>query len=99
MKLVIEITEGMYQAVKDGMWCGSEPWYKALKNGKPLPKGHGRLIDAKEFESYIRDGFRDFKGQFKTEEHRNLAELVTESFLQDIAEQKTVVPEDKEEGE
>lgn len=46
MKVVIEITKEMYQVVQDGMWCGSETWYNALKNGTPLPKRHGRLIDA-----------------------------------------------------
>jgi len=39
MQIVIEITEGMYKAVKDGMWCGSESWYNALKNGTPLKTG------------------------------------------------------------
>lgn len=35
MKLTIDITDEMYQAVKNGTWCGSELWYNALKNGIP----------------------------------------------------------------
>lgn len=35
MKLTIDITDGMYQAVKNGTWCGGELWYNALKNGIP----------------------------------------------------------------
>lgn len=50
MKIVIDITENMYQAVKDEMWCGSESWYNALKNGTPLPKGCGRLGDLDALE-------------------------------------------------
>lgn len=45
-EIVIKLTDDMYQAVKDGTWCGNELWWNALKNGVPLPKGHGRLIDA-----------------------------------------------------
>ena len=30
----------------DGTYCGT--LYEELKNGAPLPKGHGRLIDADE---------------------------------------------------
>ena len=46
MQIVIDLSNEMYQAVKDGTWCGNELWYNALKNGTPLPKNHGRLIDA-----------------------------------------------------
>ena len=49
MKIVIDISDEMYQAVKSGLWCGNDTWYNALKNGTPLPKGHGRLIDAEVF--------------------------------------------------
>ena len=38
MKLVIELTDEMYQAVKDGTWCVNELWYNALKNATPLEK-------------------------------------------------------------
>lgn len=50
MKIVIDIPEDLYEVVKeDGI-----PLYKeerkvladAIANGTPLPKGHGRLIDA-----------------------------------------------------
>ena len=35
MKLSIDITDEMYQAVKNGTWCGNKLWYNALKNGIP----------------------------------------------------------------
>lgn len=44
IQIVIEISEEMYQTVKDETYCGS--LYEELKNGTPLPKNHGRLIDA-----------------------------------------------------
>lgn len=44
MQIVIDIPEEMYQNVLNGTYCGT--LYEELKNGTPLPKGHGRLIDA-----------------------------------------------------
>ena len=53
MKLVIELTDKMHQAVKDGTWCGNELWYNALKNATPLEKvleGIKAKIEAKAKE-------------------------------------------------
>ena len=46
IQIVIEISEEMYQTVKDETYCGS--LYEELKNGTPLPKNHGDLIDRNE---------------------------------------------------
>ena len=42
MQIVIELTDEQWKSVQDGTWCGT----KEIANGTPLPKGHGRLIDA-----------------------------------------------------
>lgn len=44
MQIVIDIPEEVYKCVMDGTYCGT--LYEELKTGTPLPKGHGRLIDA-----------------------------------------------------
>ena len=49
MKIVIDISKNMYQTVLDGTYCGS--LYKELKNGTPLPEGHGRIIDESKITS------------------------------------------------
>lgn len=58
MRLVIEISEQTYKAINAGYFAGKE-LYNAVKNGTPLPKGHGRLIDAdftvKQYEEYCRN--------------------------------------------
>ena len=59
MKLVIEITDGMYQAVKGGMWCGSETWYNALKNGKPLKIGQKVFTPEDVWSVMVERGQRD----------------------------------------
>ena len=49
MKLIIDIDKADYELCKDPMQ--PMPFHsikRAIANGKPLPKGHGRLIDADE---------------------------------------------------
>ena len=47
MELIIDIPEDLYKATVNGL-DANEIWELrvAVKNGTPLPKGHGRLIDA-----------------------------------------------------
>lgn len=51
IKLVVKIPESIWVAIQNGEYCGilDDRTYNAIKNGKPLPKGHGRLIDADKF--------------------------------------------------
>ena len=46
MKVVIDIPEEVYKTVQDGTYCGT--LYEELRNGTPLLKGHGRLVDFSE---------------------------------------------------
>lgn len=48
MKLIIDISEDDYRKVQDGRGSVSM-MRKVIRNGTPLPKGHGRLIDADAF--------------------------------------------------
>ena len=57
MQIVIDIPEGAYEEIcrakfpiQDGYRLVS--W---IKGGTPLPKGHGRLIDADEFHHTLED--------------------------------------------
>lgn len=45
MQIVIDIPEETYDFIKRTGYH-TQSLYKAIKNGTPLPKGHGRLIDA-----------------------------------------------------
>lgn len=49
MQIVIDISENLYKATKNGL-DAVEIWALrvAVKNGTPLPKGHGRLIDEQD---------------------------------------------------
>lgn len=44
MKLIIEIPDAMYENAVNDLMCGN--FADRIKQGKVLPKNHGRLIDA-----------------------------------------------------
>lgn len=49
MQIVIEIDEDLYEMCRDSL--GDEDNIEGIiANGTPLPKGHGRLIDADRFD-------------------------------------------------
>lgn len=52
MKIVIDIPEEEYERMKEQSMFGKvDVWRQAIQNGTPLPKGHGRLIDADELKT------------------------------------------------
>ncbi len=53
MKIVIEMEPQMWALVREGHIPVRA--YECIVKGTPLPKGHGRLIDADAFISYIED--------------------------------------------
>lgn len=54
MKVVIEIPDDFYKNVQDNYRLGNGDVVQipigCISNGTPLPKGHGRLVDADAFE-------------------------------------------------
>lgn len=64
MQIVIDIPKEMWEQVQDGYVPLGISRY--LKNGTPLPKGHGRLIDADEiqFENTEFDTYGDYSIAF-----------------------------------
>lgn len=59
MKMICNVPDEAIKCVKDGTWCGSLMVEKMIATGVPLPKGHGRLIDAREYENSIRKHYFD----------------------------------------
>ena len=56
MQIVISMQEDDYRKVQDGR-ASVSMMRKAIRNGTPLPKGHGRLIDEDQIPG---DGGWDF---------------------------------------
>ena len=50
IELVIKIPENIWMAIQNEEYCGilDNQIYNAIKNGTPLPKGHGRILDEKD---------------------------------------------------
>lgn len=64
IELVIKMPEGAYNLLKtSGVdWLGAEHILNVVANGTPLPKGHGRLIDADEAIKTLKSlGNRDYR--------------------------------------
>lgn len=56
MQMVIDIPEETYKEIKEGFYDkNTRKMSIAIGNGIPLPKGHGRLIDADEFHHILED--------------------------------------------
>ena len=87
MQIVIEMTEDDYKKVQDGR-AAVTVMRNAIRNGKVIPKGHGRLID----ERLLRE---DMERAYK---YAN--ELVALGFAESFLEHApTIIEADKEGAE
>lgn len=74
MRLVIEIPEEKLITIRNKMYCGiyDAKLYNIIANGTPLPKGHGRLIDAGKFIDILNnaqiEGLNTYKGLGRAKE-------------------------------
>lgn len=56
MKIVIDIPEVEFERLqRDAGWTNLVIYRELIKNGTPLPKGHGRLIDADDLIQMLKD--------------------------------------------
>lgn len=57
MEIVINISEEMYNMICNAPFVFKSKLDDAIRNGTQLPKGHGRMIDADEFEKIVDNKF------------------------------------------
>lgn len=55
MKIVIDIPENVYKKLEHQQYYDVDVICNAILSGTPLPKHHGRLIDADEFHQMLED--------------------------------------------
>lgn len=65
MQVVIDIPDAVYNQIKEGVDIKIPSKFvltvlNAIKNGTPLPKGHGRLVDADILWDLYHDNDYDF---------------------------------------
>ena len=73
MQIVIDIPEEAYDFIKRTGYH-TQSLYEAIKNGTPLPQGHGRLIDA----DAVYDDFE--KGEYDLEDAIEYAQTIIEPY-------------------
>ena len=90
MQIVIDISEEEYNRIKEndcGLYNGR--FFKMIRNGIPLPKGHGKLFDVNDILDRI--GLEDNDAN----REENVGEIVT---LEDFDYIPTIIPADTESG-
>ncbi len=86
MELIIDVTENHLKTLQKMNECGLGYYHRAILNGTPLPKGHGRLIDAEDAIETLQIMFA------RDEDIQNACE-------QCISDCPTIIEEDKESKE
>ena len=97
MQIVIDIDEEKYDVIKSDLYntfpAEMKEWgLEAIRNGTPLPKGHGRLGDLDELEKRI-DNYIKHHAHMMDE----FIVLIENFILDGIKDTPTVVEADKEE--
>ena len=90
MKLIIDIDKDAYEEIKKIVANKNEMCFmqKSIANGTPLPKGHGRLIDA---------DYLDVE-EIVTDDYSNNKELKV-IIKEDLDDAPTIIPADKGDNE
>lgn len=100
MKIIIDIPEKMYKdyvSVNLGRGNGKTIVYnllKAIKHGTPLPKNHGRLIDAEKIANDInalKDNWNRYRNEYESGRYESY-----DYAVDTIEDAPTIIEADKE---
>lgn len=94
MKLIIDIPEKAYKLrLTNPVWYDSNI-DKAIRNGIPLPKGHGELIDRDHIIARLETASKFFGGEHTDAFDERFSQGLKEAAIK-VAEEPTVVEADK----
>jgi len=82
MQVVIDIPENIYNMVMNSGTYGCYRFNstKAIREGTPLPEGHGRLVDISEYEdNYFNTAIRYDDGNRIHEKYTNVLQTIIEA--------------------
>ena len=105
MKLIIDISEEVldylqpfkdicYQKIEEGTDSEHEHMLKALYEGTPLPKGHGRLGDLDALEQEMVNGIKAGNYEEGYEEHAHINNM--DDCVDCVRYADTIIEADKE---
>ena len=93
MEIVIKLTEDDYKKVQDGR-AAVTVMRNAIRNGTPLPKGHGDLKDADKLAveiSMIRDRWNYYGNEYESAMYQ-----AYDNSVDEIIDAPTIIEADKE---
>ena len=95
MQIVIDIPYQKYKWIVNNPQTYTDEMHEAIRNGTPLPKNHGRLIDADELEELFREVIGEISK--KSEMTKDLEHMVRASAMtiEMIADAPTIIEEVK----
>ena len=84
MQIMIDIPDEKYSVIKSDLYntfpAEMKEWgLEAIRNGVPLPKGHGRLIDADALLKDVRDNSESYFADDFAHEWVDVAPTITEA--------------------
>lgn len=95
MELVIKILEDYYEAIKKIPVMQSTADMLIIRNGTPLPKGHGDLIDENEVLKTTKS-YKSELGRLKADPFVKMGIETVENFIRDLS---PIIEADKAESE
>lgn len=102
IELLIKVPKEIYKHTQEYEVGGfntenGDKLFMVIKNGTPLPKGHGRIGDLDGVEKIVCDEFVDL--QDGSEEWRNAVNDAVENILHRVHDLPTIFEADKEGAE
>lgn len=105
MELVINISEEDYKAVSNKVMTIEEMFetvdgrvIRAIVKGRPLPKGHGRLIDKDHMIARLEAASKFFGGENADAFDERFSHGLKEAVIK-VAEEPTIIEADQQESE
>ncbi len=93
IEMVIKIPKEEYEMIVNSEDCGLHTLTRAIANGTPLPKGHGRLIDA---DALKKDNEVTEWISLNPVRTGKMLKSFSELFVKKIDNTKTIIEADKE---
>ena len=96
MEIVIRLTEDDYKKVQDGR-AAVTVMRNAIRDGTPLPKGHGRLIDADALKtSYGLEGATKYGNESKEQIEHSYSTMMMYEIVDMLDYAPAIIEEDEE---
>lgn len=96
MQIVIKIPEAEYDLIVNDEACGLNVLTRAVANGTPLPKEHGRLIDADELiKQYNLDEATKYGNKNAKQQAHSYSTMMLYEIADMIDDAPTIIDADK----